>query len=161
MRAREDIDNDVIGVDDNKNDDTKIDFAIKKINDKAFEFGMNGISPEFIQDSEMRLNEGTADVELILKALSIGATNATGNAGAKCRYAIKTLMGWAAEGINSFDEWEKRNTFLPKPRDKPNGSQQDRNARYEQAEKEALRILEEQGVLNDDESGMCKNNRPP
>ena len=40
---------------------------------------MNGITPEFLEDTQMRLEEGT-DPELIIKALSIGATNAHGSA---------------------------------------------------------------------------------
>src|SRR5690606_24234013 len=35
------------------------DAEIQKINNKSFEFGMNGITPEFMDDAEMRLKEGT------------------------------------------------------------------------------------------------------
>jgi len=126
------------------------DTELQKINDKAFEFGMSGITPEFLEDAEMRLSEGT-DPELIIKALSIAATNANGNAGAKCRYAIKILQGWASEGIQTLEQWNEK--YAPKSRDKP--KVHDMTAakldKYERAKQEAFRKLEEMGVVFDDE----------
>jgi len=120
------------------------DTEIEKINNKAFEFGMSGVTPEFLEDTQMRLEEGT-EPELIIKALSIGATNAHGNAGAKCRYAIRILQGWAAEGIKTLEQWEAKNA--PKPI-------ADRTAaklnKYEWAKQEAMRMLKEQGVFDND-----------
>lgn len=126
------------------------DTEIAKINNKAFEFGMNGVTPEFLEDAEMRLSEGT-DVDLIIKALSIGATNAHGNACAKCRYAISVLQAWASEGIQTVEQWTQKVT--PRARDKPN--MPDKTAakldKYEKAKLEARRMLKEQGVVFDDE----------
>ena len=111
---------------------------------------MSGVTPEFLEDAQMRLSEG-ADVELIIKALSIGATNAHGNAGAKCRYAIRILQSWAAEGIKTLEQWTQKVT--PRARDKPN--MPDKTAakldKYEKAKLEARRMLKEQGVVFDDE----------
>ena len=127
------------------------DTEIAKINNKAFEFGMNGITPEFLEDAEMRLSEGT-DVDLIIKALSIGATNAHGNAGAKCRYAISVLQGWAAEGIRTIEQWNAKNAPTPKARDKPIAVKTEAKLdKYERAKQEAFRKLEEMGVKFDDE----------
>ena len=127
------------------------DTEIAKINNKAFEFGMSGVTPEFLEDTQMRLEEGT-EPELIVKALSIGATNAHGNAGAKCRYAIRILQSWEAEGIKTVEQWEAKNAPKPKARDKPIA---DRTAakldKYEKAKLEARRMLKEQGVVFDDE----------
>jgi DnaD/phage-associated family protein len=132
------------------NQEKPYDDEIAKINSKSFEFGMNGVTPEFREDAEMRLSEGT-DPELIIKALSIAATNANGNAGAKCRYAIKILQGWAAEGIKTLEQWTQKVT--PRARDKPN--MPDKTAakldKYEKAKLEARRMLKEQGVVFDDE----------
>lgn len=123
---------------------------LQKINNKAFEYGMNGITPEFVEDAEMRLSEGT-DLELIIKALSVGATKASGNANAKCRYAMTVLQGWAAEGIKTIQQWEAKNTPALKARDKPIA---DRTAaklnKYEWAKQEAMRMLKEQGVFDND-----------
>jgi DnaD/phage-associated family protein len=128
-------------------------FELKKINDKAFEYGMNGITPEFLEDAKMRLSEGT-DVDLIIKALSIGATNAHGNAGAKCRYAIRILQGWAAEGIKTLTQWEAKNAPKPKARDKPDKSirtkAQERDDAFNRAMEEAKRMLRQEGVIQDD-----------
>jgi len=128
----------------------KFDVTLQKINDKAFEFGMNGITPEFIEDAEMRLSEGT-DPELIIKALAIGATNANGNAGAKCRYAISVLQGWASEGIRTLEQWNEK--YAPKSRDKPkvHGMTAAKLDKYERAKQEAFKKLEEMGVVFDDE----------
>jgi DnaD/phage-associated family protein len=125
------------------------DTELQKINNKAFEFGMSRITPEFIEDAEMRLSEGT-DPELIIKALSIGATNAHGNAGAKCRYAIKVLQAWAAEGIKTLAQWEAKNAPAPKARDKPMKTRtQEREEAFKRARDEARRILREEGVIKD------------
>jgi DnaD/phage-associated family protein len=122
---------------------------LQKINNKAFEFGMNGVTPEFLDDTQMRLEEGT-EPELIIKALSIGATNAHGNAGAKCRYAIKVLQAWAAEGIKTLTQWEAKNTPAPKARDKPMKTRtQEREEAFRRARDEARRILREEGVIKD------------
>ena len=122
------------------------DTEIEKINNKAFEFGMSGVTPEFLEDAQMRLEEGT-EPELIIKALSIGATNAHGNAGAKCRYAIRILQGWAAEGIKTLAQWEERHA--PKARDKPitKTRAQEREEAFERAREEARRMLREEGVI--------------
>jgi len=132
------------------NQEKAYDDEIAKINSKSFEFGMNGVTPEFREDAEMRLSEGT-EPELIIKALSIGATNAHGNAGAKCRYAISVLQGWAQEGIKTVEQWTQKVT--PRSRDKPN--MPDKTAakldKYEKAKLEARRMLKEQGVVFDDE----------
>ena len=123
------------------------DAEIQKINNKSFEFGMNGITPEFMDDAEMRLKEGT-DPELIIKALSIGTTKANGNAGAKCRYAISVLQGWAAEGIRTLEQWQAKNAPEPKARDKPMKTKaQERDEAFERSRQEARRILQEQGVI--------------
>jgi len=125
-------------------------FELKKINDKAFEYGMNGITPEFLEDAKMRLSEGT-DVDLIIKALSIGATNSRGNAGAKCRYAISILQNWASEGIKTLKQWEEKNAPKPKSRDKPVIDKTvERLDKYERAKQMAMKMLEEQGVVFDD-----------
>ena len=133
-----------------KSQEENFDAEIQKINTKSFEFGMNGVTPEFLEDAQMRLSEG-ADVELIIKALSIGATKASGNAGAKCRYAISILQNWAAEGIKTLEQWTQKVT--PRARDKPN--MPDKTAakldKYEKAKLEARRMLKEQGVVFDDE----------
>ena len=97
----------------------------------------------------MRLEEGT-EPELIIKALSIGATNAHGNAGAKCRYAIKVLQAWAAEGIKTLTQWEAKNAPEPKARDKPMKTRtQEREEAFRRARDEARRILREEGVIKD------------
>src|SRR5690606_39085951 len=121
---------------------------IEKINNKAFEFGMSGVTPEFLEDTQMRLEEGT-DPGLIIKALSIGATKANGNAGAKCRYAIKVLQGWAAEGIKTLTQWEERHAPKPKARDRPIAKTraQEREEAFERAREEARRMLREEGVI--------------
>ncbi len=125
------------------------DTELQKINNKAFEFGMNGVTPEFLDDTQMRLEEGT-EPELIIKALSIGATNAHGNAGAKCRYAIKVLQAWAAEGIKTLAQWEAKNAPAPKARDKPAKTRtQEREEAFKRARDEARRILREEGVIKD------------
>ena len=124
------------------------DTELQKINNKAFEFGMSGVTPEFLEDTQMRLEEGT-EPELIIKALSIGATNAHGNAGAKCRYAIRILQGWAAEGIKTLTQWEERHAPTPKARDKPitKTRAQEREEAFERAREEARRMLREEGVI--------------
>jgi DnaD/phage-associated family protein len=124
------------------------DTEIEKINNKAFEFGMSGVTPEFLEDTQMRLEEGT-EPELIIKALSIGATNAHGNAGAKCRYAIRILQAWAAEGIKTLTQWEAKNAPKPKSRDKPitKTRAQEREEAFERAREEARRMLREEGVI--------------
>lgn len=126
---------------------------LEKINNKAFEFGMSGVTPEFREDAEMRLSEGT-DVDLIIKALSIGATNAHGNAGAKCRYAIRILQGWAADGIRTLAQWEAKNTPEPKARDKPKiqDMAKIKQDKYESAKQKALQMLREKGVISSDGS---------
>lgn len=127
------------------------DTEIAKINNKAFEFGMNGITPEFLEDAELRLSEGT-DPDLIIKALSIGATKANGNAGAKCRYAISVLQGWAAEGIRTIEQWNAKNTPTPRARDKPIAVKTAAKLdKYEWAKLKAFKMLDEQGVVFDDE----------
>ena len=145
-RARDNISQNKSQEDFEKNFDNEL----QKINNKAFEYGMSGITPEFAEDAEKRLSEGT-DVDLIIKALSIGTTNAHGNAGAKCRYAISVLQAWAAEGIKTLEQWETKNTPKPKTRDKPIA---DRTAaklnKYEWAKQEAMRMLKEQGVFDND-----------
>lgn len=134
-----------------ENFEKNFDNELQKINNKAFEFGMSGITPEFAEDAEMRLNEGT-DVDLIIKALSIGATNAHGNAGAKCRYAISVLQAWAAEGIKTLEQWEAKNAPKPKTRDKPIAKTraQEHEEAFERAREEARRMLREEGVIQDD-----------
>ena len=94
----------------------------------------------------MRLEEDT-EPELIIKALSIGATKANGNAGAKCRYAIKVLQAWAAEGIKTLAQWEAKNA--PKARDRPitKTRVQEREEAFERAREEARRMLREEGVI--------------
>lgn len=135
---------------DDKPDNTSQNFdaEIKRINDKSFEFGMNGITPEFMEDAEARLKDGT-DPDLIVKALSIGATKANGGSGAKCRYAISVLQAWAAEGIKTLAQWEAKNTPQPpKARDKPMKTKaQERDEAFERSRQEARRILQEQGVI--------------
>lgn len=127
----------------------KNDTELQKINNKAYEYGMNGITPEFMEDAEMRIKEGT-EPELITKALSIGATKANGNAGSKCRYAISVLQGWASEGIKTVADWNAKN--LPKSRDKPKNKDDPdtKEDKYERAKREAFRMLREQGVISDD-----------
>ena len=126
------------------------DNELQKINNKAFEFGMSGVTPEFLEDIQMRLEEDT-EPELIIKALSIGATNAHGNAGAKCRYAIRILQGWAAEGIKTLEQWETKNAPKPTARDKPMKTRaEEREEAFERARQEARRILREEGVIQDD-----------
>lgn len=95
-----------------------IDKAIENINNKALGYGLSGTTVEFQQDAEMRLKEGT-DSELIVKALSIGITNANGKAGAKCKYAIRVLQGWASEGIKTMAQWTEKNAPEGKAKDKP------------------------------------------
>ena len=122
---------------------------LQRINDKAFEFGMSGITPEFMTDVKMRLKEGT-DAELIIRALSIGATNANGNAGAKCRYAIKILQEWAREGIKTIAQLEAKTAPEPRARDKPIKTKaQEREEAFERAKQEAKRMLREEGVIQD------------
>ena len=129
------------------NQGKNFDAEIRKINDKSFEYGLNGITPEFLEDAEMRLKEGT-DPELIIKALSIGATKAHRNAGAKCRYAISVLQGWAQEGIRTLKQWEAKYAPAPKARDKPMKTKaQERDEAFERSRQEARRILQEQGVI--------------
>ena len=129
------------------NQGKNFDAEIRKINDKSFEYGLNGITPEFLEDAEMRLKEGT-DPELIIKALSIGATKAHRNAGAKCRYAISVLQAWAAEGIKTLAQWQAKNAPEPKARDKPMKTKaQERDEAFERSRQEARRILQEQGVI--------------
>ena len=126
------------------------DTEIAKINNKAFEFGMSRITPEFIEDAEMRLSGGT-DPELIIKALSIGATKANGNTGAKCRYAISVLQGWAQDGIRTLAQWQAKNAPEPKARDKPMKTKaQEREEAFQKSKEEAYRKLREQGVVLDD-----------
>jgi len=134
-----------------KSQEENFDAEIQKINTKSFEFGMNGVTPEFLEDAQMRLEEGT-EPELIIKALSIGATNAHGNAGAKCRYAIRILQSWAAEGIKTLEQWEAKNAPKPKARDKPitKTRAQEREEAFERAREEARRMLREEGVIQDD-----------
>lgn len=135
---------------DDKPDNTpqNFDAEIKRINDKSFEFGMNGITPEFMDDAEARLKDGT-DPDLIVKALSIAATKASGGSGARCRYAISVLQSWAAEGIKTLAQWEEKNTPKPpKARDKPMKTKaQERDEAFERSRQEARRILQEQGVI--------------
>ena len=108
---------------------------------------MTGITPEFMEDAEMRLSEGT-DIDLIIKALSIGATQANGSSAAKCRYAIKVLQNWAAEGIKTLTQWEAKNAPEPRARDKPMKTKaQERDEAFERSRQEARRILQEQGVI--------------
>ena len=136
---------------DDKPDNTpqNFDAEIKRINDKSFEFGMNGITPEFMDDAEMRLKEGT-DPDLIVKALSIGATKANGGSSAKCRYAISVLQAWAAERIKTLAQWEAKNVPQPKARDKPMKTKaQEREEAFRRARDEARRILREEGVIKD------------
>ena len=122
---------------------------LHKINMKAFEFSMTGITPEFMEDAEMRLSEGT-DIDLIIKALSIGATQANGSSAAKCRYAIKVLQNWAAEGIKTLTQWQAKNAPEPKARDKPMKTKaQEREEAFKRARDEARRILREEGVIKD------------
>jgi len=134
-----------------KSQEENFDDEIAKIYNKAFEFGMSGVTPEFLEDAEMRLSGGT-DVDLIIKALSIGATKAHGNAGAKCRYAISVLQSWAAEGIKTLTQWEAKNAPKPKARDKPitKTKSQEREEAFERAREEARRMLREEGVIQDD-----------
>jgi len=123
------------------------DAEIKRINDKSFEYGMNGITPEFMDDAEARLKDGT-DPDLIVKALSIAATKASGGSGARCRYAISVLQSWAAEGIKTLTQWEAKNAPQPKARDKPMKTKaQERDEAFERSRQEARRILQEQGVI--------------
>ena len=124
------------------------DAEIKRINDKSFEYGMNGITPEFMDDTEARLKDGT-DPDLIVKALSIAATKASGGSGARCRYAISVLQSWAAEGIKTLAQWEAKNTpSPPRARDKPMKTKaQERDEAFERSRQEARRILQEQGVI--------------
>ena len=130
-----------------KSQEENFDAEIQKINNKAFEFGMNGITPEFMDDAEARLKEGT-DPDLIVKALSIGATKANGGSSAKCRYAISVLQAWAAEGIKTLAQWQAKNAPEPKARDKPMKTKaQERDEAFERSRQEAKRILQEQGVI--------------
>jgi len=136
-----------------KSQEENFDDEIAKIYNKAFEFSMTGITPEFIEDAKMRLSGGT-DVDLIIKALSIGATKAHGSAGAKCRYAISVLQSWAAEGIKTLTQWEAKNVPKSKARDKPDKpiktQAQEREEAFERAREEARRMLREEGVIQDD-----------
>ena len=141
-RARDDM---LHGESQEKN----FDAEIQKINNKSFEFGMNGITPEFMDDAEARLKEGT-DPDLIVKALSIGATKANGGSSAKCRYAISVLQAWAAEGIKTLAQWQAKNAPEPKARDKPMKTKaQEREEAFKRARDEARRILREEGVIKD------------
>ena len=137
-----------------KSQEENFDDEIAKIYNKAYEFGMSGVTPEFLEDAQMRLEEGT-EPELIIKALSIGATNAHGNAGAKCRYAIRILQNWAAEGIKTLTQWEAKNVPKSKARDKPDKpiktKAQEREEAFERAREEARRMLREEGVIQDDD----------
>lgn len=133
--------------DKNNNISQNFDAEIQKINDKSFEFGMNGITPEFIEDAEARLKEGT-DLDLIIKALSIGATKANGGSNAKCRYAITVLQQWAAEGIKTLKQWEAKYTPASKPRDKPAKNRaEEREEAFQRSKEAAKRILREEGVI--------------
>jgi len=109
---------------------------------------MSGVTPESLEDAQMRLSGGT-DVDLIIKALSIGATKAHGSAGAKCRYAISVLQSWAAEGIKTLTQWEAKNAPKPKARDKPitKTKSQEREEAFERAREEAKRMLLEEGLI--------------
>jgi DnaD/phage-associated family protein len=127
-------------------EETEIDKAVREINDKSFEFKMNGVSPEFQEDTEMRLKDGF-EVELIIKALSIGATNSTGNSAAKCKYAISVLQGWAAEGIKTVEQWNKKNK--PPPGSTRADKKQDA---VDRAKEIALKRLRDKGVITDDTS---------
>ena len=130
-----------------ENTSQNFDTELQKINNKAFEFGMNGITPEFMDDAEARLKEGT-DPDLIVKALSIGATKANGGSSAKCRYAISVLQGWAQDGIRTLEQWQAKNAPEPKARDKPMKTKaQERDEAFERSRQEARRILQEQGVI--------------
>lgn len=139
-----------IGANAHENTSQNFDTELQKINNKAFEFGMNGITPEFMDDAEARLKEGT-DPDLIVKALSIGATKANGGSSAKCRYAISVLQAWAAEGIKTLAQWEAKNTpSPPRARDKPMKTKaQEREEAFKRARDEARRILREEGVIKD------------
>ena len=141
-RARDDM---LHGESQEKN----FDAEIQKINDKSFEYGLNGITPEFLEDAEMRLSEGT-DVDLIIKALSIGATKANGNAGAKCRYAISVLQGWAQEGIRTLKQWEAKYAPAPKARDKPKTKAEEKEEAFQKAREAAYRMLQAEGVISCD-----------
>jgi hypothetical protein len=127
-----------------------IDAGLQKINNKAFDFEMNGITPEFRQDAEMRLKDGT-DTELIIKALSTGATNAHGNAGAKCRYAITILQGWAADGIRTLEQWNAKNSPKQSARGEPQQKTRAESKREVilRAREEANKILDEEGITGD------------
>jgi DNA replication protein DnaD len=70
---------------------------------------------------------------LIIKALSIGATKAHGNAGSKCKYAIKVLQSWAADGIKTVDEWNKK--FAPKSRGRPSKAEESKEKNKARARK--------------------------
>ena len=130
-----------------KSQEENFDDEIAKIYNKAFEFGMSGVTPEFLEDAQMRLSGGT-DVDLIIKALSIGATKAHGSAGAKCRYAISVLQSWAAEGIKTIEQWKAKNEPEPKSRDKPSRTKaQERENAFLRAREEAKRMLLEEGLI--------------
>jgi len=131
------------------NQGKNFDAEIRKINDKSFEYGLNGITPEFLEDAEMRLKEGT-DPELIIKALSIGATKAHRNAGAKCRYAISVLQGWAQEGIRTLKQWEAKYAPAPKARDKPKTKAEEKEEAFQKAREAAYRMLQAEGVISGD-----------
>ena len=132
-----------------ENTSQNFDTELQKINNKAFEFGMNGITPEFMDDAEARMKEGT-DPDLIVKALSIGATKANGGSSAKCRYAISVLQAWAAEGIKTIAQWQAKNAPEQKARDKPMKTKaQEREEAFKRARDEARRILREEGVIKD------------
>ena len=132
-----------------KSQEENFDAEIRRINDKSFEYGLNGITPEFLEDAEMRLKEGT-DPELIIKALSIGTTKAHGNAGAKCRYAISVLQSWAAEGIKTLTQWEAKNAPKPKARDKPKTKAEEKEEAFQKAREAAYRMLQAEGVISGD-----------
>ena len=136
---------------DDKPDNTpqNFDAEIKRINDKSFEFGMNGITPEFMDDAEARLKEGT-DPDLIVKALSIGATKANGGSSAKCRYAISVLQGWAQEGIRTLKQWEAKYAPAPKARDKPKTKAEEKEEAFQKAREAAYRMLQAEGVISGD-----------
>jgi DNA replication protein DnaD len=132
-----------------KSQEENFDAEIRRINDKSFEYGLNGITPEFLEDAEMRLREGT-DPELIIKALSIGTTKAHGNAGAKCRYAISVLQSWAAEGIKTLTQWEAKNAPKPKARDKPKTKAEEKEEAFLKAREAAYKMLQAEGVISGD-----------
>jgi DnaD/phage-associated family protein len=81
-------------------------FEIQKLQTKCFEFGMSGLPYDLMEDAEMRLKEGT-DIELIIKALSIAATKIN-NPKAIGKYTINILKSWAASGIKTSEQQNRK-----------------------------------------------------